>query len=84
MALSSRDAAEPVMHEPTWEDGMALLDEPCRARLGISGEEFMRQFDAGAFAGMEEDETGRAVVSLSFLPGFARPSGIDAPASDGD
>ena len=62
----------------SWADGMAELDRKAQAWLGISGEEFLRRYDAGEYAGIEEDETGRAVVRLSFVAMRARPSSLDA------
>ena len=75
MALQRPHAEEPPeVYEPTYEEGMAMLDRRARRTLGISGEEFLRRFDAGEYQGIEEDEVGRAVVRLIFEIPFARPS----------
>ena len=75
MALQRPHSQDPPeIYEPTYEEGMAMLDAEARRGLGISGEEFLRRFDAGEYAGIEEDEVGRAVVNLIFTIPFARPS----------
>lgn len=38
-------------HELTQEEGRALLDEVAREYLGMSGDEFLRAWDAGEFDG---------------------------------
>ncbi len=72
MALPKQDWDEPIIYQPTYEEGMAILDRNARELIGMSGEEFVRRFDAGEFSGIEEDEFGRAVVTLSFYVPFAR------------
>jgi len=75
MALQRPHSEEPPeIYEPTYEEGMAMLDAEAHRTLGISGEEFLRRFDAGEYQGIEEDEVGRAVVNLIFTIPFARPS----------
>ena len=75
MALQRPHSEDPPeIYEPTYEEGMAMLDAEARRGLGISGEEFLRRFDAGEYAGIKEDEVGRAVVNLIFTIPFARPS----------
>ena len=56
-----------------------MLDRKARRMLGISGEEFLRRYDAGAYVGIGEDTPlGRAVVSLEFTIPFAREGGMGA------
>lgn len=75
MALRHPHADDlPQSDEISYEEGMAWLDGEARRRLGISGEEFLRRYDAGEYAGIEEDEVGRAVVKLIFVIPFARPT----------
>ena len=70
---------DPPVHEPSWEEGWAMLDRKARRMLGISGEEFLRRYDAGAYVGIGEDTPlGRAVVSLEFTIPFAREGGMGA------
>ena len=78
MALQRPHSEDPPeIYEPTYEEGMAWLDAEARRTLGISGEEFLRRYDAGEYAGIEEDEVGRAVVNLRFSIPFARPTRVD-------
>lgn len=59
-------APEPV----TEQDGLSMLDEQARARLGISGEEFLHRWDAGEYAGPESDRPD--VVKVAMLIPLAR------------
>lgn len=56
--------------ETTYEQGAAILDLSARRLFGISGEEWMRRYDAGGFA----DADHMKVVSMEMLIPFARPS----------
>ncbi len=56
-------------------DGRRMFDEAARARLGISGEEFIRRYEAGEYADMVESEDNRYVVDLVLLIPFARQAG---------
>lgn len=38
----------------------------------MSGEEFLRRYDAGEFDGIEEDEFGRKVIGIEMAIPFAR------------
>lgn len=57
----------PDVIELTREEGMELLDEAARRKLGISAEEFLRRHDAG-----ELDQDDLAVLDLEILIPFAR------------
>lgn len=57
----------------TPEEGRAFFDAKCRRELGMSGEEFLRRYDAGEFDGIEEDEFGRKVIRVEMSIPFARP-----------
>ncbi len=54
------------------EDGRRMFDEAAREWLGISGEEFLRRYNAGEYADMVESEDNRRVVDLYLLRHFAR------------
>ena len=78
MALQRSHAEEPPeIREPTYEEGMDILDREARRLIGVSGEEFLRRYDAGDYGIVEEDQFGRALLHLEFLIPFARPSWID-------
>jgi hypothetical protein len=57
----------PEVIELTRQEGMELLDEAARRKLGISGEDFLRRHDAG-----ELDQDDLAVLDLEILIPFAR------------
>lgn len=57
----------PGVVELTREEGRALFDRHARELLGISGEEFLRRYDAGEF-----DECAEEVVELRMLIPFFR------------
>ena len=46
------------------QDGQALIDENARHYLGISGEEFLRRWDAGEYAQADSDPNVMLVASL--------------------
>ena len=63
----------PAIREVTLEEGRALLDREARRLLGISGDMFLRNYDAGMYDEVDErDQFGRNVVNLWFLIPFAR------------
>jgi hypothetical protein len=65
MAIADRRQIEVLDRE----EGMRLLDERARQYLNMSGEEFMRRWDAGEFTkGPERSE----VVLLAMLLPLAR------------
>ena len=64
---------DPPVREPSWEEGRALLDGEARRLLGISGDMFLRNYDAGMYDEVDErNQFGRNVVNLWFLIPFAR------------
>lgn len=58
--------------EVTEEEGRRIFDEAAREWLSISGEEFLRRYDAGEYANLVESEDNRRVVDLALLIPFAR------------
>ncbi len=62
----------PPLVELSGEEARAFFDREARRLVGLSGDEFLRRYDRGDYAGIEEDEFGRAVVELSFLVPFGR------------
>ena len=60
------------LEEITPEQGLVMLDEQARTRLGMTGEEFLRAWDSGQFQnGAESPE----VTSVALLLPFARRNG---------
>lgn len=77
------NAPEPV-HEPffepevVWvcpEEGRRMFDEVAREWAGMSGDEFIRRYEAGEYADMVESEDNRYVVELVLMIPFARQKG---------
>jgi len=55
------------------EEGREYFDRQAHRLLGISGEEFLRRYDAGEFATPEmNDRTLRGVMKLAMLMDFVR------------
>lgn len=50
----------------------ALFDRQAQRLLGISGEEFLRRWDAGEFRDEEDSPQGRAAMFLAVLLPFGR------------
>jgi hypothetical protein len=61
------------------EDAWAVFDSASRRMLGMPGEEFLRLWDNGAFAGLgEESPFGRRVNEMTFLLLAVSPERVDA------
>lgn len=67
----------PPVREATLEEGMVMLDRRARRRLGVSGAEFLRRWEAGEYAA-NPDQPG--VIDVTMLlpfvgatPGSAKP-----------
>ena len=56
----------------TDEESRALFDQEARRVMGISGEEFLRRYDAGEFDAVVDDPDHREVLHLAMLIPFAR------------
>ena len=62
---SNQPAEEPDVIELTPEEGMAFFDREARQLMGMSGEEFLRRWDAGEFQPVpDETPEDRKLVSL--------------------
>lgn len=62
----------PGVHVVTREEGLAIFDRDARRALGISGEEFLRRWDAGEYQPVPDTVEGRAIGQLAMLIPFAR------------
>ena len=58
----------PPIHEVSPEEGWEILDRQARERLGMSGEEFIRKWEANEF----EDPDQSDIIFLSFMIPFTR------------
>ena len=68
---------EPDEYEPRWriltpEEGRAYFDEVCRNRLGISGDEFLRRWDAGEYRDSPDTPESSGIRSVAMLIPLAR------------
>ncbi len=60
-------ADAPPVREATHEEGLAMLDRRARHRLGISGAEFLRRWEAGEYA---DDPDQPGVMDVAMLLPF--------------
>ena len=56
----------------TPEEGRAAFDRAARKWMGISGEEFIRRWDAGEYKEIADKDGYRHIMQLAGLIGFAR------------
>lgn len=66
------DGVPPVDHL-TPEEARELFDSDVRRLLGITTEEFLRRWDAGEYADLDEFGIGRKVNELVMTMGVVRP-----------
>jgi hypothetical protein len=62
----------PGMRLVTADEGRALFDRYAQQLLAISGSEFLRRWDAGAYRPIPDTPEGRKVRRLVMLMPFAR------------
>jgi hypothetical protein len=55
----------------TFKEGQELFDRRAKKELGISGEEFLRRWDAGEYRPVPDTPEGRKVGRLVMLMPFA-------------
>lgn len=67
MAIASKGTTKP--QELSQEEGRAILDRQARHYLGMSGDEFMRAWNAGEF---DDDSDRPEVMRVAMLIGLAR------------
>jgi hypothetical protein len=56
------------------EAARAYFDQEIRRLLGMSGDEFLRRYDAGEYEHMEDSVENRNFLEASFLIHFGRPN----------
>jgi hypothetical protein len=64
----------PGIVQVTAEEGRELFDRKARETLGISGEEFLRRWDAGEYRPVPDTREGRKIGRLVMMLPFARPT----------
>ncbi len=70
--LRVRRAAGRRVHVVTQEEGKAIFDRQARHLLGISGEEFLRRWDAGEFRDATDMDEIHKINRLVMAMPFAR------------
>ncbi len=66
------DAQVPPMIEVTPEEGRRLFDDAARQVMGMSGEEFIRRWEAGEYWGIADADGHRHIGDLISIIPFAR------------
>ena len=69
------DTAEPVTSGSVVlsdEEARAIFEEQARTTMGMSGDEFIRRWDAGEFDAIADDPDHREIMRLVMLINFAR------------
>ncbi|MBA2715337.1 MAG: hypothetical protein H0U55_17530 [Rubrobacteraceae bacterium] len=67
------ETTESQIRELSKEEGREMFDRAVRRKLGISGEEFMRRWDAGYYDDPDDRTKNPAeVMELGMLMDFAR------------
>lgn len=62
----------PGVHLTTAKEGQELFDRQSRELLGISGDEFLRRWDAGAYRPIPDTAEGRKIGRLVMRIPFVR------------
>lgn len=68
MPTISTEAGACDVREATPEEGLQILDRAARRRLGISGLDFLKRWDAGEY----DDSENPALSAVAVLIPFAR------------
>lgn len=65
-----------IQEEPQYtlspEESLAMFDREAQHRLGITGEEFLRRWDAGEYRDIPDTPEGWRVMDVVFLLPFVR------------
>jgi hypothetical protein len=62
----------PGVHVLTRDEAIALFERDARRDLGISGEEFLRRWDAGEYQPVPDTVEGRAIERIAVMIPFVR------------
>ena len=77
--LARRVRRRPVagVHVTTASEGRALFDHQATKVLGISGDEFLRRWDAGEYRNLPDADGARKIRRLAMLIPFARRTPVE-------
>ena len=67
--------SDPEVRYVSAEEGRRMFDEVARAWTGLSGEEFIRRWEAGEYADIPDDAAHRHIVELVLMIPLARQDG---------
>ncbi|MEX2238056.1 MAG: hypothetical protein WEB00_11025 [Dehalococcoidia bacterium] len=70
MAIKTRQTTKPVVEYLTDEEARHLFEEIAQREMGMSGEEFLRRYDAGEYNTKVENT---AAMGVAILIPLARP-----------
>ena len=62
----------PGVHAVSKQEAHELFEEQAMKTLGISGDEFVRRWEAGEYQPVPDDTEGRKIARLSMIIGFHR------------
>jgi hypothetical protein len=62
------------VHFAREDEARELFDQTARRELGISGEEFLRRWDAGEYFPVPDTPEGRKIGRMVIMIPFARPT----------
>jgi hypothetical protein len=66
------EPTDDTVRELSQDEGRELFDYQARKLLGISGEEFLRRWDAGEYCGLADDMDHPEIMHLAMLRSFGR------------
>ncbi|MEO7837043.1 MAG: hypothetical protein ABIS21_05325 [Acidimicrobiales bacterium] len=66
MAVAEPRVDSTDVREATPEEGRAIIDAHARQLLGVSGEEFLRRWDAGEYEDTEDPNVNAVAILISF------------------
>jgi len=72
MVAVKKEPSQTNIHWATPEEGRALFDRQARQLVGMSGEEFIRRWDAGEFRDVADTAGHRHILRLASLIPFGR------------
>lgn len=72
MAVPARNPKDGLPAVMSAADARAMFDDEARRIAGVSGDEFLRRWDAGEYADLDDTPEGRSLSCLAMLIPFGR------------
>jgi hypothetical protein len=73
MATTPAPSTQTPIHWLDEDEAREAFDAEARKWLGISGDEFLRRWDAGEYRGIEDDADHPHVIGMAMLIPLVRP-----------